>query len=82
MTERPCGGCDGLGAHWRWCRTAYGAKANFLGTWSVNAGNLADTIGSNCPGAANHMYQAAALLEQEAYDARTEYLEALEEQGD
>jgi hypothetical protein len=40
------------------------------------AENLADSIGANNIAAANHLYAAASLLNQDAYRAKEAYLAA------
>lgn len=64
--NRECGGCEGKGAHWRWCPEEVGLRAHMLGRWSEQAEALADTVGSNNPGAANALYHAAGLLRDDA----------------
>jgi hypothetical protein len=61
-----CGGCQGLGAHRRWCPANVGFHASVLGRWSQEADDLADAVGSNEPAAANHLYVAAAVLRARA----------------
>ena len=68
-----CGGCNGLGAHIRWCAWQVGAKAARLGKWSEQSENMADQIGANCPEAANALYRSAAILRDAALDAKAEY---------
>jgi hypothetical protein len=68
-----CGGCVGLGAHRRWCKAVVGRGAAFLGELSVKADNLADTVGSNDPGASNHLYAAAGLLRERAAALAAEF---------
>lgn len=63
---RDCGGCKGLGSHWRWCPEIVGALAHHAGVQAERAESLADQVGSNCAGAANHLYRAASLLETRA----------------
>jgi hypothetical protein len=59
---RPCGGCEGLGAHWRWCPKIVGHSASWIGEYAQQAENLADGVGANDPDAANMLYAAAARL--------------------
>lgn len=63
---RACGGCEGRGSHWRWCPEVVGFSAHITGLQSEKAGSLADSVGSNCAGAANHLYVAASLLKTRA----------------
>jgi hypothetical protein len=70
---RTCGGCNGLGAHWRWCPVAVGRAASLLGQWSQQAGTLGDLVGPNEYGAANHLWAAAALLRAKAEGLRDDY---------
>jgi hypothetical protein len=65
-----CGGCEGAGAHRRWCVAVVGYMASHLGRQSEQAEALADEVGSACPGAANHLYVAGSLLRTEANEAR------------
>lgn len=73
---RECGGCQGLGSHWRWCPEWVGQAAHLAGTRSQLAEDLADSVGANNPGAANHLYAAAGLLKQDALEAKEQYLAA------
>ena len=66
MARRECGGCEGKGAHWRWCPVVVGRNASITGQQSARANNLADEVGANEPGAANHLYAAAALVRRKA----------------
>lgn len=68
-----CGGCAGLGAHKRWCPWVVGRHASIMGRWSEAADSLADSVGSNHTGAANHLYAAAALLREGALERADEY---------
>lgn len=61
-----CGGCRGLGSHQRWCPWSVGASASRMGRQGEQAEALADSVGSNHPTAANHLYMAASLLVEEA----------------
>lgn len=67
---RTCGGCEGEGAHWRWCPAIVGPSASITGQWAQQAENLADGVGANSFEAANLLYAAAsrlrALAEQQA----------------
>lgn len=71
--RRDCGGCEGKGAHWRWCAKVVGERSWFLGCLGDEADHLADAVGSNNTSAANHLYSAAGLLHQQAieYDQRS-----------
>lgn len=71
---RECGGCQGLGSHWRWCPEAVGHSASMYGQLSQAAEDLGDRVGANNPGAANHLYAAAGLLRQDALEAKERYL--------
>lgn len=66
MTRRDCGGCQGLGSHWRWCEAKVGRTASLLGQLSEQAESLGDRVGPNEMGAANHLWQASALLRKKA----------------
>lgn len=57
-----CGGCRGAGAHRRFCRALHGRPAFQAYRQSQAAGSLADWVGSNEPGAANHLYAASGAL--------------------
>jgi hypothetical protein len=63
---RRCGGCEGGGAHWRWCPAVVGRTASLLGQQADAAEDLGDRVGANVPGAANHLYVAASLLREAA----------------
>ena len=76
QSDRPCGGCDGKGSHWRWCRHHVGLTAHLAGTRAEQAESLADSIGANNAGAANHLYAAASMLRADALAAKERYLAA------
>ena len=61
-----CGGCEGAGAHRRWCPERVGRQASQLGLLSERAEDLADMVGSNLPEASNALYRAAGLLREKA----------------
>ena len=66
MADRPCGGCEGRGAHWRWCPNWVGRSASRLGTQGDAAEALGDSVGPNHMGASNALWAAAAMLHEEA----------------
>jgi len=70
--RRDCGGCEGKGAHWRWCQNVVGERSWFLGCLGDEASHLADSVGSNNTSAANYLYASASLLHDQAhvYDVR------------
>lgn len=68
-----CGGCAGLGAHRRWCPWVVGRNASHMGKLAGQADALADAVGANEAGAANHLYQAAELLRLRAVELASEY---------
>lgn len=70
MYWRPCGGCEGLGAHRRWCPVAVGQRAAYFGQLSEEAESLGDRIGPNDMEAANAAWYLAARLRKQAADAR------------
>lgn len=72
---RECGGCQGQGAHWRWCPEEVGLAASRYGIMSQQAENLGDQVGANETGAANHLYRAAGLLRKKAEQAKYEWKE-------
>jgi hypothetical protein len=53
-----------------------GRNAAHMGKLAAAADNLADSVGANEPGAANHLYQAAALLRDQALQLASDYREA------
>ena len=57
-----CGGCQGLGAHTRWCREVVGYLPSVLGPLSERIENAGDTVGSNDTELANLLYVAASNL--------------------
>lgn len=61
-----CGGCEGIGAHKRWCEAEHGWAAHRLGRQAAKAEALADEVGSNHYDAANALYRAAGLLTEKA----------------
>lgn len=61
-----CGGCQGKGAHRRYCPAVVGRHAAMRGRWSQRCEDLADEIGANDPGAANRLYQLAGQFRTEA----------------
>lgn len=56
----PCGGCQGLGRHKRWCHAVVGRAASVYGPMSERVEAMGDTVGSNNPGLANRYYDLAA----------------------
>lgn len=66
MYWRPCGGCEGLGAHRRWCPVDVGETAAYFGQLSEEAEALGDRIGPNDMGAANRAWQLAGMLRERA----------------
>ena len=79
MKLRTCGGCKGLGSHQRWCVESVGPIASMRGRQAQDAENLADAVGSNNVHAANLLYQAGALLLEQA---KTEAALFQEQQAD
>lgn len=73
--HRKCGGCLGLGAHIRWCPRIVGLSASIRGQQSEQANSLADSVGSNNPGAANLLYSASAVLLEDALELKRQYQE-------
>ena len=61
-----CGGCQGIGAHRRWCEAAVGRAASIMGRQAQQAESLGDSVGPNEMGAANHLWAAASLLREGA----------------
>ena len=61
-----CGGCQGLGAHTRWCREVVGYLPSVLGPLSEHIENAGDLIGSNDTGLANRLYRVAGELAEYA----------------
>jgi hypothetical protein len=61
-----CGGCAGLGSHRRWCIAVVGMFAAWFGAMAEQAEHMADQVGANEPGAANHLYIAAGLIRKRA----------------
>jgi len=66
---RVCGGCEGKGAHWRWCPESVGPTASRLGQWADAAEALGDSVGPNSYEGANGLWRAAAILREEAGEA-------------
>ena len=79
MKLRTCGGCRGLGSHQRWCPESVGPIASRRGRQAQAAEDLADVVGSNNMHAANLLYQAGALLLEQA---KTEAVLFQEQQAD
>lgn len=71
MTRQRCGGCDGLGAHWRWCPAVIGETASRYGQLADQAESLGDRVGGNDPGTANLLYAAAGRLRELAEERTT-----------
>lgn len=66
VVDRSCGGCEGKGAHRRWCPAVVTPRAALLGPLGERAESLGDTVGANEPDATNHLYAAASLLKNAA----------------
>lgn len=75
---RECGGCQGLGSHWRWCPESVGRSASLIGQLAQAAEDLGDRVGANNTGAANHLYAAAGLLYKDAGERKEEFRAAAE----
>lgn len=75
-----CGGCQGIGAHRRWCRAVVGPAAALLGPLAEQAEALGDRVGPNDMGAANHLYAASALLRARAVERWAAHEERMEEE--
>ena len=73
LSDRPCGGCEGKGSHWRWCPAAVGRTAYLLGRYAEQAESLGDSVGANNTGAANYLYAASGLLREQAIRAKEEF---------
>lgn len=73
MADRPCGGCEGKGSHWRWCPVAVGRGASLMGRYAAQAESLGDSVGANNIAAANHLYAAAGLLYKDAGERKEEF---------
>jgi hypothetical protein len=71
--RRQCGGCEGQGAHVRWCPEVVGPAASIMGSYAERAESLGDSVGPNDMGAANHLWAAAALLRKGAQDRAREW---------
>lgn len=69
--KRDCGGCKGMGSHWRWCEVSVGPAASRRGIWSERAEALADEIGANEPDAANLLYHASSVLLRAAREVKS-----------
>lgn len=81
MTRR-CGGCEGKGAHWRWCPRIVGQAASWIGQYAQQAEDLADSVGANEPDAANMLYGAAgrlrALAEQRSLEFQSRVIRGID----
>lgn len=66
-----CGGCQGLGAHIRWCPEVVGYLPSVLGPLSERIENAGDLIGSNDMGLANRLYGVAGELAEYARSTPT-----------
>lgn len=73
MYWRECGGCEGKGAHRRWCPVEVGERAAYFGQLSEQAENLGDRIGPNDMGAANRAWALAGELRRRALEVREEH---------
>lgn len=82
VTLRPgdCGGCQGHGAHKRWCPAVVGPTAAMLGRYAEQAESLGDRVGPNEMGASNHLWQAASLLRKAATEAKIQHMEQVTEE--
>lgn len=68
-----CGGCEGKGAHRRWCPEVVGRSASLMGRYAQQANNLGDSVGPNEMGAANLLWQASELLRRHALELAAEW---------
>lgn len=53
---KTCGGCQGVGAHRRWCRAVVGLSASIYGPMSEQLGSMGDTVGPNNKDLANRLW--------------------------
>lgn len=68
-----CGGCNGLGAHKRWCITTVGPVASKLGPCSESMEEWGDRVGGVDGDTANMLYSIANVLEGRAAAARQKF---------
>lgn len=71
--SQDCGGCEGKGAHRRWCPASVGHSASVFGQAAEEAEALGDRVGSNEMGAANLLYSASGRLRTLALARRDEW---------
>lgn len=71
--QRVCGGCEGKGAHWRWCPEVVGRSASLMGQQAQQANSLGDSVGPNNMGASNLLWQAAEMLRRDALARAAEW---------
>jgi len=72
IPDQDCGGCQGLGAHKRWCVTVVGKAASMLGPWGDQMEEWGDRIGGipHSQDTANMLYWFATVMEVRANKAR------------
>lgn len=71
--QRVCGGCEGKGAHWRWCPKVVGPSASMMGRYAQQADSLGDSVGANDMGASNLLWQASGMLRTRALALAAEW---------
>lgn len=68
-----CGGCNGQGAHWKWCPAVKGELASMLGQCADRAEDIGDQVGANYMEGSNAAYRLSGLLRQRAEAAAKEF---------
>lgn len=58
--KRGCGGCQGQGAHRRWCRQVVGLGASVYGPMSEQLESMGDTVGPNNMELSNRLWALSA----------------------
>lgn len=71
MTDTPCGGCQGKGAHRRWCVNHVGRFASIYGPMAEQLEQMGDTVGPNNMGLSNRLWRLSADMREWAESLRT-----------
>lgn len=71
--EKPCGGCNRLGAHKRWCEEDAGREAHLLGTMGDQLEEMGDRLGLEDWDHANRLYELSASMIQTANRRKLAY---------
>lgn len=59
-----CGGCEGKGAHRRWCPAAVGLAASVYGPMAEQLESMGDRVGPNNMGLSNKLWALSSEMRE------------------